>query len=317
MAPPMTTATHLGTKVAIGHNVRDPKWIAKEKHIDPNGVYEIWCYEDIKKKYEEIFSKAVKEYNEKQKDDHRKITNYYQKIKKSKQQHVCYEMIITIGNKKNKPSDEIGKEIMREFIDDWQRRNPNLVLVCLAYHADEEGAPHLHVDFIPIAYQNSRGMSVQTSLSKALKEMGFKNKNGKYHETESIQWINRERDFLDNLCKQRGLDIHHPNAGKGSKHLEKEAYILTQKLKELNTKIEKAASASKYVAEAKEFFDAFNQLCIDKESDPDFEKFKKLLQEKAEYEKELAQIVFAKNVKQPTSDIDKKQDPLSIDYYMH
>ena len=78
----MTTATHLGTKVAIGHNVRDKKWIAKEKHIDPNGFYEVWCYEDIKKKYEEIFSEAVKEYNEKQKDDRRKITNYYQKIKK-------------------------------------------------------------------------------------------------------------------------------------------------------------------------------------------------------------------------------------------
>ncbi|MBE6755385.1 MAG: hypothetical protein E7555_02860 [Ruminococcaceae bacterium] len=315
MSSPMTTTTHVGPRVVQGHNIRDPRLIMKEKHIDLNGIHEIWLNKNIRKSYDEIFGEAVREYNEKQKDPRRKIDDYYMKIKKSSQQHPCYEMIVTIGNMKNQPPPEVGKEIMREFVNDWERRNPNLILMSVTYHADEPGANHIHIDFTPIAYKNSRGMKIQTSFNKALKEMGFENKNGKYHETEVIQWTNREREYLDELCRSRGIEVFHPQAGKGVvKHLEKEEYILTQKIKELNAKIEKAASASRYVSDAKDFFDAFNQLCIDKESDPEFTKFKKLLKEKIEYEKELEKVMSIKTGKDIDFNVDNKKDPMSIEY---
>ena len=38
----VTIATHNGSQVARQHNLRNPKVIAKEDHIDPNGHFEVW-----------------------------------------------------------------------------------------------------------------------------------------------------------------------------------------------------------------------------------------------------------------------------------
>ena len=44
----VTIATHNGSQVARQHNLRNPKVIAKEDHIDPNGHFEVWLDEDPK-----------------------------------------------------------------------------------------------------------------------------------------------------------------------------------------------------------------------------------------------------------------------------
>lgn len=77
--PAYTVSVQHGSKVAQPHNVRNPKYVLKEEHIDPNGIYEIWHHENIKEAYHRIFDKAVKEYNEKQKDLRRVIKDYYKK----------------------------------------------------------------------------------------------------------------------------------------------------------------------------------------------------------------------------------------------
>lgn len=238
MTNPITTAFHRGTKVAQKHNARDPKVVAKEKHIDPNGEHETWLHIYSKEAFKRIFDDALKEYNAKQTDSRRVIKNYFNKINKSAQHHPCYEVILTIGDKDTHPDADICKGIFKEVVDSWAERNPNLYLIGAYYHNDEPGAPHLHIDYIPIAYHNSKGMSVQCSQTKALKEMGFSNTNKKYSETELVLWTNRERNYLDGLCRQRGIEIHHPNAGKKVKHLEKNEYILTQKINELAVKKE-------------------------------------------------------------------------------
>ena len=38
----VTISTHNGSQVARQHNLRNPKVIAKEDHIDPNGHFEVW-----------------------------------------------------------------------------------------------------------------------------------------------------------------------------------------------------------------------------------------------------------------------------------
>lgn len=230
---PITTSFHKGTKVAQGHNNRDPNAISKEKHIDPNGEHETLIHEKLKDAFKRIFDDAMREYNINQKDSRRIIKNYLQKIKNSEQQHPCYEVIVTLGDKDTHPPSDVCKKIYKEVLDNWPKRNPNLIIIGAYYHNDEQGAPHMHIDYIPVAYQNSRGMSVQCSHTKALKEMGFKNNRNKYKETELIQWTDRERAYLDELCKQRGIEVHHPDAGKGKKHLEKDLYIITKKIEEL------------------------------------------------------------------------------------
>ena len=160
MTNPITTAFHRGTKVAQKHNARDPKVVAKEKHIDPNGEHETWLHIYSKEAFKKIFDDALKEYNAKQTDSRRVIKNYFNKINKSAQQHPCYEVILTIGDKDTHPDADICKGIFKEVVDSWAERNPNLYLIGAYYHNDEPGAPHLHIDYIPVAYHNSKGMSV-------------------------------------------------------------------------------------------------------------------------------------------------------------
>lgn len=62
----VTISTHNGSQVARQHNLRNPKVICKEDHIDPNGHFEVWLDEDPKAAYERLFGEAVKAYNEKQ-----------------------------------------------------------------------------------------------------------------------------------------------------------------------------------------------------------------------------------------------------------
>lgn len=224
-----TIATHNGSAVARDHNIRNKKVVSKEKHIDPNGIHETWIDEKPTQAYERLFRKAVDDYNIKQTREDRKIKNYYSDICKDAKKHPVYEMIVAIGNRENRVDEIIGKEIMREFVDGWQERNPNLELIGAYYHADEEGVPHVHCDYIPVAHGYSRGMETQTGLVKALGEMGF-HKQGKA--TAQIQWEQKENNALETLCNARNLTIEHPRI-ENIKHLHTDEYKAKKRLTEV------------------------------------------------------------------------------------
>lgn len=229
----VTISTHNGTSVAREHNIRNEKVVSKEKHIDPNGIYEIWLDEPIRQAYERLFGESVRRYNEKQNRVERKIDSYYNTICKDKKKHPVYEMIIGIygKNKDGSPicSVEQGKEIMRKFVEEWQERNPNLELIGAYYHADEEGEPHVHLDYVPVAHGYKKGMDTQTGLVKALGEQGFE-KQGKA--TAQIQWEKRENDYLTGLCEAMGLTVEHPQI-KGKEHLETQTFKLVKHVEKL------------------------------------------------------------------------------------
>lgn len=220
----VTISTHNGSSVARDHNIRNRKVTDKEEHIDPNGVHEIWHDEKPRDAYERIFGQAVEDYNEKQTRADRKITSYFNEVEKDAKKHTVYEMIIGVYGKNENGTpicpEETGKEIMRDFVDDWKQRNPNLELIGAYYHADEQGEPHVHIDYIPVAHGYSRGMETQNGLVKALGEMGF-HKQGKA--TAQIQWEKRENDYLDRLCRDRGLEVEHPKE-ENVKHLDTATY---------------------------------------------------------------------------------------------
>lgn len=237
-----TIATHNGSKVSRQHNIRLRSITDREAHISRTGIHETWLDVPPREAYKKIFGKAVATYNDTQKRADRKIDDYYTQIKKSKSQHPVYEMIISIGNDKNRPPEDVAREIMFKFCKSWKDRNPNLVLIGAYYHADEVGVPHVHVDYVPVAHGYQKGMSTQTGLVKALGEQGFY-KNGR--ETAQIQWQHRENSILEALCRDRGFDIIHPQAGKSVKHLEKEDYILQQRLHDLEVINNKLKTATK------------------------------------------------------------------------
>lgn len=198
---------HHGTTLSQEHNRRNSKYTDKQKHIDKSRKDDniIFVDKNIKEVYKELFAESIAEYNAKQKRSDRKINDYYQKIKNDKRKNVCYECIVQIGDK-----DDTGysspKEIqaLTKFINGWEERNPNLKLVG-AYMHNDEGTSHLHIDYIPVSYDNTRGMKVQNSLAGALKQQGFGSKT-RANYTEQMQWENSERQVLETICNDLGID---------------------------------------------------------------------------------------------------------------
>lgn len=225
-----TIATHNGSTLSQGHNRRDLKYTSKDGHIRENSHIEIWKDEPLQEAYERIFSDAQKEYNERQKRSDRKINDYYQKVKNDAKRHVCYEMIIGVY-KAPQVSEKEKREIMKEFVDSWQARNPNLELVGAYYHADEVGEPHVHIDYIPVA-DCTRGMSKQNALNSAFEQMGYHGTSIK--NTPQMAWQRAQNQELERLCKERGITIEHDTEKK--KHLSVREY---QEMKEHTDKQKK------------------------------------------------------------------------------
>ena len=232
---PYTIATHVGTKIARQHNIRDKRITDKEAHIDPNGKHEVWfnCNLTEKEAYHKLFDSAVAEYNSRQKRNDRKISDYYEKIKSDKQKHTAYEMIVSIGNMDERIPEEVGYEILREFVEGWKEKNPNMYMFGCYYHADEQGVPHVHIDYIPVGTNYTRGMKKQVSSSKALEEMGFVTDT--FKGTAQVKWIHSENERLETICNNHGVEVYHPQTGK--EHLEKDLYILEKQADNLRTEI--------------------------------------------------------------------------------
>ena len=226
-----TISTHNGSAAHRGHNIRDERAIKNQDHIDRSGGFEVWKDEKPKDAYNRLFGQAVKEYNDKQTRSDRKIDDYYKKIHESKQQHTCYEMIVQVGNKNNPVSLEESREILKEYVGTWNDRNPNLELIGAYFHFDEKGEPHLHADYIPYATYE-KGLSVRTGLNKALEAQGFE-KKGKA--TPQIQWERSENDYLERLCRDRGLEVEHPERDKSPEQKrEHEETLIYQAHKDLD-----------------------------------------------------------------------------------
>jgi hypothetical protein len=93
-----------------------------------------------------------------------------------------------------------------EYARAFQTRNPNLHVVNMVMHLDEK-TPHLHIDYIPVAKMN-RGMSIQNSLTQALKQMGI-SVVGSYdsHNNETQEWQKRERAAMTEIANRHGIEI--------------------------------------------------------------------------------------------------------------
>ena len=232
---PYTIATHVGTKIARQHNIRDKRITDKEAHIDPNGKHEVWfnCNLTEKEAYHKLFDSAVAEYNSRQKRNDRKISDYYEKIRNDKQKHTAYEMIVSVGNMEERIPEELSYEILTEFVEGWKEKNPNMYMFGCYYHADEQGVPHVHIDYIPVGTNYTRGMKKQVSSSKALEEMGFVTDT--FKGTAQVKWIHSENERLETICNNHGVEVYHPQTGK--EHLEKDLYILEKQADNLRTEI--------------------------------------------------------------------------------
>lgn len=237
-----TISTHNGSTVSRQHNIRNRNITDKEEHINPDKPHEIWHDENPVDAYQRIFGNALRDYNARQTHPERKIYNYYQHINKSSKQHPVYEIIVAVGNRDHAPNEATSKKILREYAANWRQANPNLELVGCYYHADEQGVPHIHVDYVPVAHGYKKGLHTQTGLVRALGEMGFE-KSGR--ETAQIKWERSENQRLEDICRAHGLDITHPSR-KNQQHIDTRTYKAQKKLETLDKQIESRSERARY-----------------------------------------------------------------------
>lgn len=192
-------------KGSVNHNTR----AFTAKNVDKNRSADNveFCQEDIKQVYHKLFDEAWERYNAKQKRKDRMIDNYYEKIRRGKQEKLFHEVIFQIGNKDdmNAKNEDglLAKRILTEFMDEFQARNPNLYVFSAHLHMDEE-TPHLHIDFVPYITGSKRGLDTRVSLKSALAAEGFT--GGTRGATELNQWIASEKQELATVMERYGVE---------------------------------------------------------------------------------------------------------------
>lgn len=181
---------------------------------------------DIKEAYREIFGEALDKYNAKQKRADRKIEDYCDHIKKSKNgEKLFYEDVVQWGSKddfQNPQTRERAKEALVKYVEGFEERNPNLKLIGAYIHMDE-ASPHLHLDYVPVANGYSRGLETRNSLDKAMKQMGFQPENESRKNNATKLWKESERAVFGEICRGLGLEVE-PERKSDRKSLTVEEY---------------------------------------------------------------------------------------------
>lgn len=230
-------------KGSVNHNTR----AFTAKNVDKNRSVDNveFCQEDIKHVYHKLFDEALERYNAKQKRKDRMIDDYYEKIRRGKQEKLFHEVIFQIGNKDdmNARSEDgvLAKKILTEFMNEFQARNPNLYVFSAHLHMDEE-TPHLHIDFVPYITGSNRGLDTRVSLKSALAAEGFK--GGTRGATELNQWIASEKQELAAVMER--YDVKWLQKGTHEKHLsvlEFEKKERAKEVAELDSQKQEIASA--------------------------------------------------------------------------
>ena len=236
-------------KGSVNHNSR--KFKAENVNGERTYLNNDYCNDSINKVYHTLFDDALKRYNEKQSRADRRIVNYYEKIRNSKQEKPFHEIILQIGDMVTMSSESenglLAQRILDEYYQGFQERNPCLKVFSAHLHMDE-ATPHLHIDFVPFTTGSKRGLDTRVSLKQALANQGFK--GGTRGDTEWNQWVSSEKEALAVVMERHGVEWEHK--GTHEKHLSVLDYKKQEREKEL-------AELEGKLAERKDEFKAYKE----------------------------------------------------------
>ncbi len=194
-------------KGSIQHNNR--KFVTQ--NIDRKRVIDNITYvkQDIREAYQQVFGKAVADYNAKQKRKDRQIEDYYDKVCQSKNgEKPFHELVVQVGDMTDSGygTDDFNKcrQVLDDYMSDFVTRNPHIHVFNAVMHLDEQ-TPHLHIDFIPIGEGYKRGLAVKNSLNKSMEAYSVGDKVG------ILGWYEREREVLTERANRYGIEITQKN----------------------------------------------------------------------------------------------------------
>lgn len=124
---------------------------------------------DVQQVYDREFSEAMSKYNEKQKRDDRKISDYLDHVSKSRSD-VAAELIIQVGDMEFWSDKDMNDKKVMHYIFEDQIRSleklcPEFKIASAVAHYDEK-SPHLHVIGVPVAEGYAKGMEKQAAKTK-------------------------------------------------------------------------------------------------------------------------------------------------------
>lgn len=242
-------------KGSLSHNNREFTARNIDSSRTPNNI--VFVQQALSEAYHQLFDEAVERYNAKQKRKDRRIGDYFEHlfnrppsksvITGTNKQKSFYEHLVYIGTRKDTavgtPDAEITTECLREYMEGFQARNPNLYVFNAVLHLDES-TPHLHINYIPVGHF-AHGLEVRNAKNKALDEMGFGN-DAKLNDL----WRRSEWDVLKNICNAHDIEISEPKKSRGYSFTVEEYGEHQDRINALNAEIERlTAERDEAVAE--------------------------------------------------------------------
>lgn len=180
----------------------------------------------IEEVYEACFGAAAEAYNAKQVEKghaERQIPDYLEHVRKDKKLNEMYEFVVQLGNMEEHPDPEVAAAIYREWLDGFSHRYGAQFCIKQAIIHMDEAVAHMHVEVVPVA-ESKRGLAVQNSMNKAVKQAGhadYKDMLAGWDEilTEVMEAHGIERVAGDREKQMGGVDI---NTYKRTKAAERE-----------------------------------------------------------------------------------------------
>lgn len=329
------------------HNDRNYD-IEHSRNIDPAKTVnnKTWhCYPDEnltfeeaeKKFYEENFASYLKQKNDRYiKGRHPERVQTMDEFRK--QERSCpEEVIMQVGNIDNSISPDELWELCCEQIE-WETKTfPNVKVLDIALHTDEEGAPHIHERKVWVVADENGALTV--NQTKALAEMYIerpdpsKKKDRTNNPKQTFSKLVRSH-FIE-VCKSHGIEIEEVPKEKTETGLsliefkcrkeQEKLEAAEKKLSEISENLETAIKERDKAVEEKERIEADTKIKIDQLSDivDDYlnvKKKKKVVKEdtfeisKQEYEKfEADKVKMAENARiiLDAESIDKKREEVT------
>lgn len=188
-------------------------------------------YKDVQQIYHDEFDEALKEFNQKQNRDDRKIKDYLKHVSDSKSNDVAAEIIIQIGDQDfwKDRSMEFKKSMIpcfQEQLDRLRKLCPDFKIASAIVHLDEK-SPHMHVVGVPVAEGYKRGLSKRCSKTKVFTQKSL----------EKLQEAMRQDITLPDCVKEVDSTLKKRSEGRNRDLTKKELTELNEEKKDLQNSI--------------------------------------------------------------------------------
>lgn len=188
-------------------------------------------YKDVQQVYHDEFDEPLKEFNQKQNREDRKIKDYLKHVSDSKSNDVAAEIIIQIGDQDfwKDRSMEFKKSMIpcfQEQLDRLKELCPDFKIANAVVHLDEK-SPHMHVVGVPVAEGYKRGLSKRCSKTKVFTQKSL----------EKLQEAMRHDITLPDCVAEVDSNLKKRSEGRNRDLTKKELTELNEEKKDLQNSI--------------------------------------------------------------------------------